>query len=749
MTDLYDDSSNEEEDEEDDDEMYEYFSSSPLVPFDIPLPNSYDPEIESIITNTKPNFMNNYQLKTKESEKSEEFQDFIILSEFCEQQGPVVYGVYPIWTRTPVNINEFVVQIMSTDYQLELEVGVITKDSEFVINLSEQKIFAYVHHFPLFELNARGYTRQICFSYLTSNRKKLMSNFQQISKSFSKIISILKSGNRCFFFQELEIRTLNLEYTLAYIIKQMNENYQKNKNKENTIQIKDKFGVKLSNAITPEFVKELLLETRSIHERIRKTLKKNEYLYLHNYFGQPIEKLNKIIQKNQVEEKLYLNTKSNNDGNEININKNDQNNKKKDFNMSDYQKIIDNSNIYLYYKNYEPKLLNKIHKPFTIDQKLRSIEIICSEKVYHDSEIKIRKFYENFRKNSIQNTLETQYSIPLIPKETCLKIGNKSLINVFPSMQLGTKKIKNQKIKITTKEEEKLDKDFDDGDSDTYSFDDDNEDEDEDGEDEDEDEISIDFLNEEKEKKNRKILNPFKNGFSSPNYGFYQLLWKNNQYYHSGKDILLFLKRFDWCLEKFIYCLLVGKPILIYAKPINEQIIKLIINAFSLFIPGEINEQAVNFWMEDVETQQLSITRITNLKLGGISKKIFIPESLKKFCIILDYEQKTFNYTTKNFSGKSFVDKLISTKNRFEEETLYIAHVYKVFTHISLILYIYFHAEISENKFDLTSFMEFWDLTNQDIEIIQYLSLLLKKQIIQNSLLKNSHRMAQFITLNN
>ncbi|XP_035664558.1 uncharacterized protein LOC118408047 [Branchiostoma floridae] len=72
---------------------------------------------------------------------------------------------------------------------------------------------AYVHHFTLFDLQARGFVRPFCMSYVTTDRSKIMTNLEEMMAEFKKVSSVFKYGNRLMFVQELEHRLADLQYT--------------------------------------------------------------------------------------------------------------------------------------------------------------------------------------------------------------------------------------------------------------------------------------------------------------------------------------------------------------------------------------------------------------------------------------------------------------------------------------------------------------------------------------------------------
>ncbi|KAJ5078910.1 hypothetical protein M0811_04633 [Anaeramoeba ignava] len=138
--------------------------------------------------------------------------DIILVCEFCQQKGPDVLFTFP---NQKNSLNEIALQIMATNYQSS-KVGKPSPDTQFVIKINtntEIPIYSYVHHFTLFDVEARGCVRPLCFSYLSHSYDKIMKNFTRFMKYFSKATTILKLDNLHIFLQRLDLRHKDLIYT--------------------------------------------------------------------------------------------------------------------------------------------------------------------------------------------------------------------------------------------------------------------------------------------------------------------------------------------------------------------------------------------------------------------------------------------------------------------------------------------------------------------------------------------------------
>ncbi|KAJ6230881.1 hypothetical protein M0813_06449 [Anaeramoeba flamelloides] len=740
------------EESEDD---YDYFSISPISPLEIPEPEMYF----AVFKNPRSDIREKQSATSAWKQQSQkQFEDFIVLSQFCEQQGPVLYQVYPNWFVPPIDLNDFVIQIMSTDYQGSVSVGSHTTDSEFVISLGKQQVFAYVHHFTIFDIFARGYTRQLCFSYVSSSRTKIMKNLHKIQREFLQILLLIKAGNRCFFLIEIENRIADLKFTLNELIMKIKE--QKKHNQQSSKK-------KMAKAITPLFLQELIIETKKIRNRLLKTFLLHEYDILQNYLNIPKEQI--LQMKINQEKELKLNKENKNKNKNKNKNQDESdddesddeddnvfNNKKKlrknnldkKIEIKDYEEYLKNDHytLYLLKHNYQPIFLKKIHKPFTIDQKLRDLEIICIQKIFRRMEYEMQKIYEKLSLNKIQITLENNNFIQNGNKKKILfKIGGRDLIDVLPIMKYDSKTKKNMNhfaSKETGNENDKVIKNkfklinsngfINNFDNITIN----NNSSSSDKNNKNNHNNHNDNNNNDKNKNNdSQLFNDFLTKCNFNQDQFYQILWLSKESLYYGKDILLSFNRVHWCLEHFVYCLLIGEPVLISAKPINSEIVKLIVNAFSLFIPGNIERGMVVLWKEQVQKEKNArFHEFSIIKLAGISKKLKLSLQLKKFFSIIDFERKKF-YSRKPYKSieNGIVQKIIGLKIHFDQEKIYIAYFYKILSEISLNLLIFFYSELFPEKVNFKSIFNDIHFSETDLSILKYWSFLIKKEFVKKN----------------
>ncbi|XP_078698025.1 guanine nucleotide exchange protein SMCR8-like isoform X2 [Branchiostoma floridae x Branchiostoma belcheri] len=142
-------------------------------------------------------------------------EDFVLIAEFSEQEGPKPLETIPEYGGGRFDKNNFAVRIMSADYQTHGSASgfCLVEDTHVVMMDTKEGACAYVHHFTLFDLQARGFVRPFCMSYVTTDRSKIMTNLEEMMSEFKKVSNVFKYGNRLMFVQELEHRLADLQYT--------------------------------------------------------------------------------------------------------------------------------------------------------------------------------------------------------------------------------------------------------------------------------------------------------------------------------------------------------------------------------------------------------------------------------------------------------------------------------------------------------------------------------------------------------
>jgi hypothetical protein len=210
-------------------------------------------------TSSRSSNKNKYlHLSSNQDIKNYYTDDFILLSEFSEIEGPKPLLTIPTDGGTGFNKNEYSLHLMCVDFHSHLQTSKqqfdnhdttaipannseetsstkslnkfsLTKDTS-IINYWDvnSTVAGVVHHFTLYDLDARGFVRPFCLAYISFDKTKPVHFFESIKDKFTEITDLFKRSNFNLFKHELEQRCLDLKYTRDfftnwYLIKAQNQ----------------------------------------------------------------------------------------------------------------------------------------------------------------------------------------------------------------------------------------------------------------------------------------------------------------------------------------------------------------------------------------------------------------------------------------------------------------------------------------------------------------------------------------------
>ncbi|GFN77489.1 Smith-Magenis syndrome chromosomal region candidate 8 [Plakobranchus ocellatus] len=150
-------------------------------------------------------------------------EDFIMVAEFSELEGPKPLMTIPKDGGAGFDQNMFAVKILAVDHQHSTEGFTITEDAQVVYSDQELGVYAFVHHLVLFDNTARGFVRPYCIAYVTSQQRKIMSFYEEISWQMKKAARYLKYGNRMVFVGDLERHLKDLDHTKGVLLNQVSK----------------------------------------------------------------------------------------------------------------------------------------------------------------------------------------------------------------------------------------------------------------------------------------------------------------------------------------------------------------------------------------------------------------------------------------------------------------------------------------------------------------------------------------------
>ena len=86
------------------------------------------------------------------------------------------------------------------------------------LETGDERVVSHVHHFTLYDLEARGFVRPFCVAYITRKKEKLIRRHGVIDAKFKQATDAFKMGNFLQFSRELEKRLVDLGYTKGRMI---------------------------------------------------------------------------------------------------------------------------------------------------------------------------------------------------------------------------------------------------------------------------------------------------------------------------------------------------------------------------------------------------------------------------------------------------------------------------------------------------------------------------------------------------
>jgi len=154
---------------------------------------------------------------------------------------------------------------------------------------------------------------------------------------------------------------------------------------------------------------------------------------------------------------------------------------------------------------------------------------------------------------------------------------------------------------------------------------------------------------------------------------FSSILWgfSRNNLNMSGRGINDIKFRFTFT-KHLLFSLLKGRPVVVYALPTSESVVRKIVTACSLFVPGHwFKHSSTVAW----QTKPLKMSDLACSKLIGLSKQQMIPKAVEKYVSIFDYESETLTAPPYSPEAK-FIEDLLNPKKQWPDEDTYLAFVH-------------------------------------------------------------------------
>lgn len=166
------------------------------------------------------NSINSEKLKNS-SIKGQYSDDFILICEFSEIEGPKPLLSIPNDAGADFNKNEYALHLMCVDFHSQNPSQNNENEKKFrfttdttIVNFWDDstQITSCIQHFTLYDIEARGFVRPFCMAYI-SNDHKAVEFFENIKEKFGQVTYLFRKGNLVLFKQELEQKCSDLKFT--------------------------------------------------------------------------------------------------------------------------------------------------------------------------------------------------------------------------------------------------------------------------------------------------------------------------------------------------------------------------------------------------------------------------------------------------------------------------------------------------------------------------------------------------------
>ncbi|KAK2953723.1 hypothetical protein BLNAU_11280 [Blattamonas nauphoetae] len=154
--------------------------------------------------------------------------DFFVLTEFNQQEGPIPLLVYPEENPlTSLNLNTFAIRIMTTesDSKDKSIPDFLPNDASSILIDHSERLYAFIHRFTLSDLNARGYVRPFALCYVTTSVEKILSLFGELRAECTAITRYLQSKNWVVFRADLLSHIKDIHHTYLSLTKRLSPSF--------------------------------------------------------------------------------------------------------------------------------------------------------------------------------------------------------------------------------------------------------------------------------------------------------------------------------------------------------------------------------------------------------------------------------------------------------------------------------------------------------------------------------------------
>eukprot|EP00002_Diphylleia_rotans_P024086 TRINITY_DN4749_c0_g1_i1.p1 TRINITY_DN4749_c0_g1~~TRINITY_DN4749_c0_g1_i1.p1 ORF type:complete len:766 (-),score=136.95 TRINITY_DN4749_c0_g1_i1:62-2359(-) len=623
-------------------------------------------------------------------------KDFIIISEFSELSGPDCLMVIPKGSDEGFDTNSYVMRIMSVDQNKGFDSSNIPQDTQSVI--MHGKSSCYVHYFTLYDIFARGYVRPVCMSYITSEKDKIMENFEDLYESFMKVSNVIKNANMEGFEDDLlkRIKDLEVKYAEFGTTEDVEETEPLEAFQEPGGDF-DHSGV----GLTPSMIRQYLEEMRSMLRRI------NEFRVKNNLTRRPKSETRSETLSNQNDSRIVGDSSG--------------------FEDDSAQSLEHPSSDVMAY-------LSKKHGRYE-EKELRTFENL-SNGSFPTAFHMFKKILQKFRANRLILAIEKEEESQLRFVPSLLSFGGFATLNFDSNIYRNKGELKEIVLTrvpydspaepIPQPRQSFVHGASENSDHTSHSppsisssekssptlYVDAHDRFDTEGEGDSEDESKIYQVHSichnsasGTSESQRALFEKWKGMHGKSVKIFARSLWADGEHSLKEFNALQTIRETPALSKPILFSLLRGRPVFIQGT--NESEILEYVEAFSLFVPGfRTSNTIVPLYhmseKQDRVKQEKTTVRFVDLvtkglKLVGITKKTTISPAVLPYISLYDLDTKTLD--APQYKGE-LLDQIITAGKTWTSDETFKAHVHQALLYISMKVFLYYHLPllVSQNQ---------------------------------------------------
>ena len=139
-----------------------------------------------------------------------EREDFIVITEFSEREGPICPLSVPSELPPEWNFNKskFALRVLGSEFRKKKALGTLpsinVSDLQQFFEDDSNGLYIYCHYCSIADFGARGYTRALCLNYITPTPRKIQRIFSMLKGQFTETALILKRAAQQTFLKEID-----------------------------------------------------------------------------------------------------------------------------------------------------------------------------------------------------------------------------------------------------------------------------------------------------------------------------------------------------------------------------------------------------------------------------------------------------------------------------------------------------------------------------------------------------------------